>query len=71
MTQPLPDFIEASLQIAWDFLGGSGEIANPHQTAEFLLRNMRDRALRGESRPLMLANRAIDAHRQQRQVLAA
>lgn len=57
--------LENSLQIAWDFLSGVGEIAHPQQAAEFLLRNIQAQALRGEDRPLMLANRAIGAYRSQ------
>ena len=34
MAEPLPVLVESSLQIAWDFLGGVGEIAAPQQTAE-------------------------------------
>jgi hypothetical protein len=62
--EPLPILVESSLQIAWDFLGGSGEIADPQQTAEFLLRNIRSQIFSGEMRTLMLSNRAIDAYRQ-------
>jgi len=64
MSEPLPILVESSLQIAWDFLSGSGEIADPQQTAEFLLRNIRSQIFSGESRTLMLSNRAIDAYRQ-------
>ena len=71
MTKPLPALIEASLQIAWDFLDGSGEISDPHHTAEFLLRHIRDRVLEGETRPLKLSNGAIGAHQLQRKTLAA
>jgi hypothetical protein len=38
MTEPLPSLIENSLQIAWDYLEGIGELADQQQTAEFLLR---------------------------------
>jgi hypothetical protein len=71
MSEPLPLVIEASLQIAWDFLVASGEIAAPEPSAEFLLESIRTRAIRGEVRPLMLANRAIDAYREHRQAIAA
>jgi hypothetical protein len=64
MSEPLPILVESSLQIAWDFLSGSGEIADPQQTAEFLLRNIRSQIFSGEMRTLMLSNRAIDAYRQ-------
>ena len=66
MSEPLPDHVEQSLQIAWDFLERTGQIADPYQTAEFLLYSIRARALTGECRPLMLSNRAIDAYRHQK-----
>jgi len=64
MSEPLPILVESSLQIAWDFLSGSGEIADPQQTAEFLLRHIRSQIFSGEMRTLMLSNRAINAYRQ-------
>jgi hypothetical protein len=71
MSEPLPDLIEKSLQIAWDFLAGCGEIHDQQQAAEILLRAIQAQVLRGERRTLMLSNRAIDAYRQQRQAVAA
>ena len=65
MAEPLPALVESSLQIAWDFLGGVGEITDPQQSAEFLLRSIQTQILRGETRALMLSNRAIEAYRQQ------
>jgi hypothetical protein len=41
-----------------------GEIADPHQTAEFLIRNINCQILKGERRALALSNRAIDSYRQ-------
>ena len=52
MAEPLPVLVESSLQIAWDFLGGVGEIADPQQTAEFLLQSIQSQMLRGETRTL-------------------
>lgn len=66
MTQPLPLLIENSLQIAWDFLERSGEIADPQQTAEVLLASIKTQILKGERRPLMLSNRALAAVEQHR-----
>jgi hypothetical protein len=63
MTEPLPLIVESSLQIAWDFLDATGEIVDPQETAEFLLRNINSQVFRGERRKLMLSNRAIDAYR--------
>jgi hypothetical protein len=67
----LPPLVENALQIAWDFLEGSGEISDPQETAEFLLRAIAAQVLNGERRTLMLSNRAIDAYRQHQQALAA
>ena len=64
-SEPLPVLVESSLQIAWDFLGGTGEIADQQQTAEFLLRSIQSQILNGERRTLMLSNRAIEDYRQQ------
>jgi hypothetical protein len=63
--------VESSLQIAWDFLKGSGEIHDEQRSAEFLLRAINELVFKGERRTLMLSNRAIDAHRLHMQVLAA
>jgi hypothetical protein len=71
MTEPLPLLVESSLQIAWDFLKRSGEIGDPQQAAEFLLRAINELVFKGERRTLMLSNRAIDAYRQHKQALAA
>jgi len=64
MAEPLPMLIESPLQIAWDFLDGTGEIADPQQTAEFLIRNISSQILKGERRVLALSNRAIEGYRQ-------
>ena len=40
MAEPLPILIEISLQIAWDFLDGTGAIGDRQRTAEFLIRNI-------------------------------
>lgn len=61
MTEPLPALIEHALQIAWNFLEASGAIDDPQQTAEILLGSIKTQILKGESRPLMLSNRAIAA----------
>jgi hypothetical protein len=51
MAEPLPILIESSLQIAWDFLDGMGEIADPQQTAEFLIRNRAIDSYRQRQKP--------------------
>ena len=65
MTELLPALIENSLQIAWDYLDGIGELADQQQTAEFLLTNIQSQILRGERRTLVLSNRAIESYRKQ------
>jgi hypothetical protein len=65
MTEPLPVLIEDSLQIAWDYLEGIGELADPQQTTEFLLGNIQSQMLKGERRKPMLSNRAIESYRKQ------
>ena len=69
MTEPLPPLVESSLQIAWDFLSGLDEIADPQQTAAYLLGNIKSQVMRGESRKLVLANRAIDNFRRRPQLV--
>lgn len=64
MTEQIPVLVESSLQIAWDFLDGVGELADPQQTAEFLLRNIQTQVMNGERRTLLLSNRAINSYRQ-------
>jgi hypothetical protein len=66
MTQPLPLLVENSLQIAWDFLERTGAIADPQETAEILLGSIKTQILKGESRILMLSNKAITAVEQRR-----
>lgn len=53
MSEQLPVLVETSLQIAWDFFDGTGGIADPQETAEFLLANIRTQVLHGERRKLV------------------
>jgi hypothetical protein len=64
MTDRLAILVENSLQIAWDYLEGTGGIADPQQTAEILLESIKTQILRGENRKLMLSNKAITAYEQ-------
>jgi hypothetical protein len=63
MSEPLPWLIENSIQIAWDYLARTGEIADAAEANRFLLKAVDEMVLKGERRKLMLANRAIDAYR--------
>jgi hypothetical protein len=69
MAEPLPVLVESSFQIAWDFLNGIGEIADPQQTAEFLLRSIQSQMLKGEARTLRRSIRAIESYRQRQNPL--
>jgi hypothetical protein len=63
MTEPLPHLIEISVQMAWEYLERTGQIADADEASRFLLRSVDQMVMQGERRRLMLANRAIDAYR--------
>ena len=58
--------IEHSIQTSWDYLDRSGELGEPHEAAEFLLNSIVKMVRTGESRGLMLSNKAIDNYRKYR-----
>ncbi len=62
MSEPLPHLIEISVQIAWDYLERTGDIADADEASRFLLRSVDQMVMQGERRRLMLANRAIEAY---------
>lgn len=55
--------IENSFNIAWGFLEKSGELGDSEGATMFLVRFIEDEVRSGERRPLLIANRAIDAYR--------
>jgi hypothetical protein len=63
MTEPVPLLMENSIQIAWDYLEATGELGEPEVAARFLTDAVEIMIKRGETRKLMLANRAIDAYK--------
>jgi len=63
MTEPVPLLMENSIQIAWDYLEATGELGDPELAARFLTDAVEIMIKRGETRKLMLANRAIDAYK--------
>jgi hypothetical protein len=71
MSEPLPVLIENVVQIAWDVLERSGEIADPHEASWFLVKTVAELARKGERRRLLLINRAIDGYRLHRRAFAA
>jgi hypothetical protein len=70
MADPLPALVKKSLEVAWNVLDALGEISDPQNTAEFLLRSIQSQILRGETRSLMLSNRAIAAYQRRPQVVS-
>jgi hypothetical protein len=70
MADPLPPLVENSLEVAWNYLEALGEISDPQKSAEFLLRSIQSQILRGETRTLMLSNRAIQAHQRRPQLVS-
>jgi hypothetical protein len=63
MTEPVPLLMENSIQIAWDYLEATGELGDPEVAARFLTDAVEIMIERGETRKLMLSNRAIDAYK--------
>jgi hypothetical protein len=64
MPDSLPILVENSIQIAWDYLEGSGELGEPELAGRFLLDAIESMVRRGERRQLMLSNKAIDSYRE-------
>jgi hypothetical protein len=56
--------VESAFFIAWSALEKSGELGPPDASANILLDAIEARLKTGERRPLMLANKAIDAYRE-------
>jgi hypothetical protein len=63
MTEPVPLLMENSIQIAWDYLEATGELGDAEVAARFLTDAVEIMIPRGETRKLMLSNRAIDAYK--------
>jgi hypothetical protein len=63
MTESVPLLMENSIQIAWDYLEATGELGDAEVAARFLTDAVEIMILRGETRKLMLSNRAIDAYK--------
>jgi hypothetical protein len=64
MNEALPIVMESSLHIAWDYLERTGELGDPETAGRVLLDAIEAMVLRGETRKIMLSNKAIDAYRQ-------
>jgi hypothetical protein len=64
MNELLSTVMETSLHIAWDYLERTGELGDPEIAGRVLLDAIEGLILRGETRKIMLSNKAIDAYRQ-------
>jgi hypothetical protein len=62
--------VEYSIHIAWDYLEATGELGDPEEASQVLLSEIQRMLRAGETRPLMLSNRAIEAYRRSRHQLA-
>jgi hypothetical protein len=71
MSVPIPILMENSIQIAWDYLERTGQIANPEFASQFLLDIIENLVRQGERRRLMLSNKAISAYERHQHKLAA
>jgi hypothetical protein len=58
--------VEYSIHIAWDYLEATGELEDPEEASQVLLSEIQRMVRRGETRPLMLSNRAIEAYKRRR-----
>jgi len=62
MSDTLQYMVAKSLEIAWDYLEGTGELGNPDRAAEYLLDTIEALIRHGERRPLLLSNKAIASY---------
>jgi hypothetical protein len=62
--------VEYSIHIAWDYLEATGELGDPEEASQVLLTEIQRMVRGGETRPLMLSNRAIEAFKRCRHQLA-
>jgi hypothetical protein len=63
MSASIPILIESSIEVAWDYLVGTGELGDPTVAGGVLLGSIERMVFRGERRRLMLANIAIIEYR--------
>jgi hypothetical protein len=66
MSEPIPNLMENAIQIAWDYLDRTGELGEPEIAARILMDTVEGMIRKGERRPLMLSNKAIDAYKRVR-----
>ena len=66
MSEPVPILMENSIQIAWDYLERTGQIADPEFASRFLLDAIENIVRKGERRRLVISNNAIIAYERQK-----
>jgi hypothetical protein len=62
--ESIRSLVDSSFFIAWTYLEETGELGQADTSAVILLDAIEAQIKRGERRPLMLANKAIAAHRE-------
>jgi hypothetical protein len=62
MKEPLPNLMENSIQIPWDYLERSGELGEAAVASRFLMNSVEIMIRQGERRRLVLSNKAIAAY---------
>ena len=62
MHASLNQLMESSIQIAWEYSKGSGELGDPVEAGRSLAENVETGIRRGEFGRLVLSNRAIAAY---------
>jgi hypothetical protein len=62
MTNSLPQLLEESFQIAWEYLERTGELGDDAVATRFLIDTVENMIHRGERSRLVLSNRAISAY---------
>lgn len=68
MTEPLPSLLKNSINIAADYLQRSGEFDNPEADCRRLMHWIAEMVRNGETRTMVLANKAIDEYRRSKVV---
>lgn len=66
MYEATQQILERSFRIAWDYLEATGELGDPHAAAGFLRDTILSMMQPGETRPLLISNRTIDAYKRRR-----
>jgi hypothetical protein len=66
MHETIPQLVETSFRIAWDYLEATGELEAYDMAARLLLDTIETMIRQGERRRLLIANKAISAYQRAR-----